>query len=229
MRIPFPSAPNATDAKEVLVESKYIVIATGSHPIIPQEVKNYELGVTSDDFKLTKQPKKCAIIGGGYVSAELAGILHSFGTKVSVFVRGDKMLGARFDDMLQDSLTETMQKSMDLRLNTQVRALEKEGEAITIHTNQREDLHDFDCVIWAIGRRANLLDSSSFKLSTTERGFLKIDSDLCCYNHQNERLDSVFGVGDVTGWHMLTPVAISNGRLLAEHLSPQRMALPLTE
>ena len=63
-----------------------------------------------------------------------------------------------------------------------------------------------------------MLDASSFKLSATERGFLKVDSDLCCYNHQNERLDSVFGVGDVTGWHMLTPVAISNGRLLAERL-----------
>ena len=120
--------PNATHAKEVLMEAKYIVIATGSHPVLPQDIKNYELGVTSDDFfKLTKQPRKCAIVGGGYVSAELAGILHSFGTKVSVFVRGDNMLGARFDDMLQGVLTETMQMSMDLRLNVQVSALEKEG------------------------------------------------------------------------------------------------------
>ena len=203
----------------LLVGTKYIVIATGSHPILPLSVKNYELGITSDDFfLLNSQPKKCAIIGGGYVAAELAGILHALGTDVSVFVRGCCMLGVKFDDILQKAVTETMQKNMHLHVNTQVIGLEKEGDSIVIHTDQQTRLTDFDCVIWAIGRTANLLDSSSFKLSTTDRGFLKVDSELSCYTHQNERLDNVFGIGDVTGWHMLTPVAISNGRLLASRL-----------
>ena len=41
--------PNTAD-EELLVDTKYIVLATGSHPVLPQSVKNYELGITSDDF-----------------------------------------------------------------------------------------------------------------------------------------------------------------------------------
>ena len=212
--------PNTAGAEELLVDARYIVIATGSHPVLPQGIKNHELGITSDDFfRLPLQPRRCAIVGGGYVAAELAGIFRSFGTEVSVFVRGTSMLGIRFDEMLQRVVTETMQRNMTLHLSTQVCALEREKDStITIQTDASERITGFDCVIWAIGRTANLLDSSSLKLSTTERGFLKTDSDLCCYTHENERLDTVFGIGDVTGWHMLTPVAISNGRLLAERL-----------
>ena len=128
------------------------------------------------------------------------------------------MLGARFDEMLQRVVTETMQKSMHLHFNIHVTRLEKEGDSIVVHTDQQTRIPDFDCVIWAIGRTANLLGSSSFKLDTTDRGYLRVDSELCCYTPKNERLDNVFGVGDVTGWHMLTPVAVSNGRLLADRL-----------
>ena len=52
---------------------KNILIAVGGTPTLP-EVPGVELGITSDGFfDLEEVPKKCAVIGSGYIAVELAG------------------------------------------------------------------------------------------------------------------------------------------------------------
>ena len=51
---------------------KNILIAVGGTPTLP-EVPGVELGITSDGFfDLEEVPKKCAVIGSGYIAVELA-------------------------------------------------------------------------------------------------------------------------------------------------------------
>ena len=51
-------------------------MATGAHPFLPA-LPGAELGITSNEvFELAAQPKSVAIVGGGYIACEFAGILN---------------------------------------------------------------------------------------------------------------------------------------------------------
>ena len=58
------------------------------------QVPGAELGISSDGFfDLEHQPKKCAVIGAGYIAVEMAGILNAMGTDTHLLCRGDRVSG----------------------------------------------------------------------------------------------------------------------------------------
>uniref|UniRef100_A0A8C9GJJ7 FAD/NAD(P)-binding domain-containing protein n=1 Tax=Piliocolobus tephrosceles TaxID=591936 RepID=A0A8C9GJJ7_9PRIM len=77
------------------VTGKYILIATGCRPNIPEDVEGAkELSITSDDiFSLKKAPGKTLVVGASYVALECAGFLNSLGYDVSVAVRSIVLRG----------------------------------------------------------------------------------------------------------------------------------------
>ena len=71
------------------VTAKYILIATGAHPHVP-DFPGAEHGITSNEvFHLEKLPKRILIAGGGYIANEFAGIFNEFGCHVTLVNRTD--------------------------------------------------------------------------------------------------------------------------------------------
>jgi glutathione reductase (NADPH) len=80
--------------------TKHILIGTGGRIWVPP-IPGAEHVITSDDaLDLTSVPSRIAIVGGGYIALEFAGIFNSAGAQVDIFVRGDKLLRG-FDDEVQ--------------------------------------------------------------------------------------------------------------------------------
>lgn len=195
--------------------ARHVVIATGGAPNVPN-LPGAALGITSDGFfELKEQPRRVAIVGAGYVAAELAGMLHAYGSDVSVFTRREHLL-ARFDVLLRETLTEHMlDAGISLLAGAQLAALERDGDGtITIVCDNGQRHTGFDTVIWAIGRAPNTidLDLGHAGVKVDRDGFVIID------DYQNTNVDGVYAVGDVTGRVALTPVAIAAGRRLADRL-----------
>jgi Pyridine nucleotide-disulphide oxidoreductase len=64
------------------VTGKYMLIAVGGEPRMP-DIPGKEFALNSDDFfKIEDLPKTVAISGAGYIAVELAGILNALGSKV---------------------------------------------------------------------------------------------------------------------------------------------------
>ena len=62
-----------------IYEGKHILIATGSKPNLPM-ISGMEHGITSDGFfELEHQPKNIAIVGSGYIAAEIANVFLLLG------------------------------------------------------------------------------------------------------------------------------------------------------
>src|SRR6185369_3185488 len=103
------------DAHTVFVDDRelsaeHVLIATGSTPYVPA-VPGCEHGITSDGFfALEEQPKRVAIVGGGYIAVEIGGIFRSLGSDVSMFLCGERLLGS-FDPLLRDTLMSEMAQS----------------------------------------------------------------------------------------------------------------------
>jgi len=209
-----------TDAKTVVVDGKtysgeHVLIATGGTPVVP-EIEGAELGITSDGFfELDRLPQNVAVIGGGYIAVELAGVLHTLGSKVTLLLRGETFL-KNFDNSLRDTLMEVMQQQ-GINVLTCIhmdRLQQGDDGLITLHSKDGNHVTGFDTVIWATGRRP-LTDNLGLKEAGIEldrRGFIKTDE------FQNTNVANVYAVGDVTGRAALTPVAIAAGRRLADRL-----------
>lgn len=197
-----------------LLTADRIFIAVGGRPVVP-DIPGAELGITSDGFfELESLPEKVAMVGSGYISVELAGMLKSLGAEVSLFARKDSVL-RDFDALLQESLLETMASDgINLHLHTTPQRVEQSAAGLTLESTDGKQFGPFDSLIWAIGREpmtAELgLDAAG--IATDERGYIPVDK------FQATNRPDVFALGDVTGRAQLTPVAIAAGRRLADRL-----------
>ena len=195
-------------------EAPHIVIATGSKPILPA-LPGANLGISSDGFfELARRPASVALIGSGYVAAELSGVFAALGASVTVLIRRDRML-RDFDEMLSFGLMKAMRADgMTIVENAVPEAVTKREEGLFIRLEDGRSTGPFETVIWAVGRRAHSdgLGLAIAGVASGARG--EIITDL----FQDTNVPGIHAIGDVTGREALTPVAIAAGRRLADRL-----------
>lgn len=192
----------------------HIVVATGGRPIVPP-VPGAELGLTSDDFfALDRQPRRVAVVGGGYIGVELAGMLRALGSKVTVVALEQRLLEV-FDPMISEVLQENMAaEGIDIHMPFQVSGLYQTAAGKTLAGADGSSLSGFDAVVWAVGRAPNTRDLHlrAAGVDADPAGYIPVDG------WQNTSAAGVYAIGDVTGAKSLTPVAIAAGRKLAARL-----------
>ena len=205
-------------AGERTFTAPHIVIATGSRPR-RLSIPGADLGIDSDGFfALRARPRKVAIIGGGYIAVELAGILRALGAEVSVYVRGTHLLQG-FDNEVTAELASAMAgRGIAVLGGLEPAAVTRKAESYVLHfANVAEpaiEAGGFDALIWAVGRGANTqaLDLAAAGIRVDRTGHVEAD------DWQNTNVAGVHAVGDVTGRLALTPVAVAAGRRLADRL-----------
>jgi glutathione reductase (NADPH) len=196
------------------LSARHIVIATGGLPMVPA-LPGASLGITSDGFfELERRPQRVAVVGSGYVACELAGAFRELGSETELFIRKDHVL-THFDAMLGRSLMREMQ-AQGIAIHTRVvpATLEEHSGMKTLAAADGREFAGFDCVLWAIGRSANVgaLSLHAAGIEQGADGFIVADA------FQNTNAAGVYAIGDVTGRAALTPVAIAAGRRLSDRL-----------
>ncbi|HVM80715.1 MAG TPA: FAD-dependent oxidoreductase, partial [Stellaceae bacterium] len=153
------------------------------------------------------------IVGGGYIAVEFAGIFRTLGAEVRMAIRADKLLRG-FDEDVRIALGEEMTaRGVQIHAHTHLDRIEKtpEGFVATAHDGSK---FAADTVMYATGRKPNTatLGLQALGIEVNKSGAVVVD--------QNSRtsLPHVYAVGDVTDRLNLTPVAIAEGRALAETL-----------
>lgn len=197
------------------VEGEHVLVATGGMPRLPA-VPGAELGITSDGFfELEQLPGRVAVVGGGYIAVELAGIFAGLGAQVSLVIRRDLPLRG-FDSMLRELATEYLeQDGVALVRGGEPAAVQRQADGrLSLDTTAGEHLADLDQVLWAIGRAPNTGDLALDRAGVEQAA----DGTIVVDAFQNTGAERVYAVGDVTGRPELTPVAIAAGRRLADRV-----------
>ena len=194
------------------VTAKFILIATGARPHVP-DCPGHELGITSNEaFHLDALPPRILIAGGGYIANEFAGIFNEFGSKVTIMNRSDQLLRG-YDEALRDRLLQiSITKGIDFRFNAHFRGIEQTDDGcLKVSMTNHEDLV-VDCVLFATGRIPNTagLGLENAGVTLGERGAVVVDE------HNRTNIDHIYAVGDVTDRVQLTPVAIREGQAFAD-------------
>src|SRR5690606_10944074 len=77
-----------------------ILIAVGGAPVWPREIEGCDLAITSNEmFLLPELPKRIAIVGGGYIAVEFAGVMNGLGVDTTLVYRGASVLRGFDDDV----------------------------------------------------------------------------------------------------------------------------------
>lgn len=208
-----PGGVRCEDGLEL--KARHVLIATGGHPKRP-DIPGAELAIDSDGFfNLCSAPPRVAIVGGGYIAVELAGVLQALGSQVELFVRGPCLLQA-FDRGLTHQLAENLrQGGIRLFFDMQVTALERHGQATRVLTDTGPMPGEYDCVIFATGRTPNTHDLGleTVGVRTDDEGYVQVDE------WQDTNVENIHAIGDVTDVGVeLTPVAIAAARRLMDRL-----------
>ncbi|HYZ49200.1 MAG TPA: glutathione-disulfide reductase, partial [Sphingomonas sp.] len=193
------------------VTARYILIATGAWPALP-DFPGVEHAITSNEvFHLEKLPARVLIAGGGYIANEFAGIFHELGSDVTIVNRTDVILRG-YDESIRDRLLQiSMTKGIKFQFNSRFQSIEKTSEGLHVVFDGCEPL-DVDAVMFATGREPHTkglgLEEAGVKLDA--KGAVVVDED------SKSSVDSVYAVGDVTNRVQLTPVAIREGQAFAD-------------
>ena len=193
------------------LQAERILIAVGGRPHRPA-IPGAELGWVSDDlFELERFPER-VVVGAGFIACEFAGILNGLGVQVTQLVRGDHLLRG-FDLESARAVQEAMQADgIDIRLAHSPAAIEGQPGELTLITEGGERI-SCNGVLLATGRRPFLEGLNLEAAGVAVEGHrIPVDAD------QGTNVPHIYAVGDVTDRINLTPVAIDEGRALADTL-----------
>jgi glutathione reductase (NADPH) len=187
-----------------------ILIATGGWPHIPK-FPGSELAISSNEvFDLPRFPERLAIVGGGYIAVEFAGIFNGLGARVSQLYRGPLFLRGFDEDIRTHAAQEIRKSGVDLRFDVNVQSIAAVPGGLHVQLTDGSVL-EVDAVLYATGRKANLegLGLENVNVKVSDAGTIEVD------DHYRTSEPSIFAIGDVVGRMELTPVALAEGMSFA--------------
>ena len=195
---------------------QHFVIASGSGPgklNIPGE----DLLINSDQFlELEQLPPEIVFIGGGYIGFEFAHIAARAGAHVTVLHRSKRPL-QHFDADIVDKLVDHTRKvGIDVRLETAVDRIEREGDRVVVHANGGSDRFEASLGVHAAGRIPLIhnLNPAAAQIESSRHG-ITVNEFL-----QSVSNPRVYAAGDAaaSGAPQLTPIATYDGGIVAHNL-----------
>ncbi len=205
--------PHTLDVGGQRVTAKHIVIAVGGKAE-KLDIPGAELGIISDDaFYLPTLPKRVAVIGGGYIGVEFAGIFAGLGTQVDQIYRQPLPLRG-FDADLRGALAEALAvQGITLHPGCVPARVTQEAGGKRIHLADGKTI-DTDLVFFATGRvpHTDGLGLEAAGVGVKPNGAVIVDDD------KRTSQPHIYAIGDVTDRINLTPVATAEGHALADTL-----------
>ena len=187
--------------------TRNIIVATGARPFAPPIPGLEKVGyLTSDSlWALRDQPRRLVVLGGGPIGSELAQAFARLGSEVVQIEMGDRLLAREDAEISAVVLERFRAEGIDVRLNAEAKSVHQDAgrKWLTVETSAGSELIEFDELLVAVGRKANVTGFGLEELGValTERGTIEVD-DYLRTNYPN-----IFAVGDVAGPYQFTHAA----------------------
>jgi dihydrolipoamide dehydrogenase len=201
-------APHTLKVGRETIESKMIFLCTGSKTIVPKVEGLAETGyLTSDEvLELKALPKSVAVIGGGYIAAELGHFLAAMGSRVTVLGRNLQFLPAE-EPEVSEVLRRELGRYMTILTNVEVREVRRERGlkklvAFERKTGDKTEVLSHEILV-ATGRgpTSDILHPERGGVQTDEHGWIKVDEYL------QTTSPNVWAIGDADGRFLFKHVA----------------------
>jgi dihydrolipoamide dehydrogenase len=205
--------------KTEIIETKNIVIASGSLPInIPvAPIDQNNIVDSTGALKFESVPKKLGIIGAGVIGLELGSVWARLGSEVTILEAMDDFLPMADSKISKDVLKEFNKQGLNINLGSKVTSAKSSTKNVKVSFENQDGNAElsFDKLIVAVGRKPNtknLFDENS-GLLLDEKGFIPVN-DFC-----ETRVKNIWAVGDVVRGPMLAHKASEEGVMVVERIA----------
>ena len=201
------------DGEEIVLESDFILLATGSKPrSIPNIEIDNEYVITSDSALNWEQPpNKVCVIGAGAIGCEFASLLNDLGSEVTVVELAKEILPG-LDKRTSGELRKQLSKrGVNFKLGTSVDSVNDKSVYFSDGDNE-----NFECVLVAVGR-APLTEN----IGLEEVG-IKINNGFVEANLQTLQtaVENIYALGDIVdGTPQLAHVAFAEAISSVTHIA----------
>ncbi len=216
----FTSA-NCVDVEGKSYTAKNIMIATGSSvmPLPGVEIDQKVIVDSTGALALPRVPKHMVVIGGGVIGLELGSVWLRLGAQVTVVEYLDQILPGMDGEVRKEAAKIFKKQGFNIRTGTKVTGAKVKGATATLTVEPSgggaSETIEADCVLVAIGRRANTdglaLDKAGLTLNA--RGQIEIGYDF------QTNVSGIYAVGDVCPGPMLAHKAEDEGIAAAEFVA----------
>jgi mycothione reductase len=207
------TGPRELRVGEDILRGEHIVLAAGSRPKLPAVEGLADVPyLTSDNvMRLPELPESLAILGGGFIAAEMGYVFSALGARVTVIERGPAML-SRHDSDISTAFTTAFGQQVDLRLNTAVERVAAAGDGVLLDVLTPDGPQTVSAakLLVAAGRQPNsdLLDLDAAGISTDEHGHVQTDDRL------QTKAPGVWALGDLANHFQLKHMANAEARVV---------------
>lgn len=207
-------SPQEVDVDGRIVETKKIVIATGSS-LISQEISGLKkAAMTTDDvLEMTTVPESILICGGGYIEVEMAFLLNRFGCKVVMAAGSARILPKEDSDTSQRIAQALRENGVEIIPRASLESVKttKSGTTCTL-TGPKERGVKVEKVL--VSERI----PNTYGLGLEALGVaLNEDKGIRVNDRLETSVEGIFAIGDVTGGFMLSHAASSMAVFAAEN------------
>jgi pyruvate/2-oxoglutarate dehydrogenase complex dihydrolipoamide dehydrogenase (E3) component len=161
-------------------------------------------------------PSHLVILGGSYVGLEFAQAYRRFGSEVTVIEYGPRLIAREDQDVSQAVAGFLKDEGIDVRVDSRVIGVEKQGNAITAKIESSGGISQVagSHMLVATGRRPNTDDLGLDKagIATDARGYIKVDDQV------RTNISGVWAMGDCNGRGAFTHTSWNDFEIVAANL-----------
>jgi dihydrolipoamide dehydrogenase len=212
------------DGTEEIIETKYIIIATGSKPRkLPNIKVDEEMILTSDGIQNLKEyPKKMVILGAGVIGCEFATIFSNLGkTKVFIIDRANRVLPFEDPDISRVVSENLQEKGVVVHNEAKFERMEVRDGKVEYEISYPQGMSQVirvDKALLSVGRIPNTeglgLEKVGIKISEKSRHVEDDDTRTSVKN--------IFVVGDASGHISLVNVGEIEARHAVEKMFSEK-------
>jgi mycothione reductase len=223
-------APKILRVGEEELRADRFVLATGSRPRIPPVSGLAEVSYLTSDtvMRLGTLPASMAVLGGGFIAAEMSHIFGSLGTAVTIVERGEHLL-SRHDLDIRARFTEHYRERFDLRLSSAVDqvAATAAGVRLDLATPSGPQQVEAEVLLVATGRRPNsdVLDVTAAGIDVDTHGHVRTDDT------RQTNVPGIWALGDLANHFQLKHMANAEAQIVWHNIAnpsqPRKAAFPV--
>jgi dihydrolipoamide dehydrogenase len=213
----------SADGKTEIVETRNIVIATGSDIARLKGIEIDEKRIVSSTgaLSLDKVPSSLLIVGAGVIGLELGSVWHRLGAKVTVVEFLDRILPGMDGEIAKQFQRILEKQGFAFKLGAKVTGVDTSGKTLKATVEPAAggaaETLEADVVLVCIGRvpYTEGLGLKEAGVALDNRGRVQIDA------HFSTSVKGVYAIGDVVAGPMLAHKAEDEGVACAEIIAGQ--------
>ena len=206
------------DGGERQLQADKIFINTGARTLVPpidglDKVEWYD---NRTIMELDEVPPHLLVIGGGYIGLEFGQMFHRFGSKVTVFHSGERILDNEDEDVSEEMQKILEEEGLDIVTNCKIKEVKREGDEIILSGEGSSLKEDIRCshILLSVGRVPNTddLDLDTTGVNTDDQGHVTVNGQL------ETSVEGIYAIGDVKGGPQFTNISYNDYVILTKNL-----------